>query len=131
MGAERVPRFECKRRGPMRARLRDSSGERNDTNRRVGRAAAPRVARERLRANVGAILREAAVKSLAVFDGRGTGLVDGRMAAGGTGMGRERRGGCSKRCTAERREASAVLGMAACGHNLVAAADGSTHPGRR
>ena len=95
--------------------------------------AAPRVARERPRGEpLGAILREAAVKSLAAFDGKVvTGLVDGRMAVWGHRVwdasgeagwvlekvhppsgGREKRGARN----------------GACGHNLVvAAADGSTH----
>ena len=95
--------------------------------------AAPRVARERPRGEpLGAILREAAVKSLAAFDGKVvTGLVDGRMAVWGHRVwdaSGEAGWVLEKVHPPSGGRRSAVLGMAACGHNLVvAAADGSTH----
>ena len=79
-----------------------------------------------------AILREAAVKSLAAFDGKVvTGLVDGRMAVWGHRVwdaSGEAGWVLEKVHPPSGGRRSAVLGMAACGHNLVvAAADGSTH----
>ena len=95
--------------------------------------AAPRVARERPRGEpLGAILRDAAVKSLAVFDGKVVaGLADGRMAVWGHRVwdaSGEAGWVLEKVHPPSGGRRSAALGLAACGHTLVvASADGSTH----